>query len=273
MANPIYPFLFKIGKTLSNLGTQPAPGSTQPTPGSTTTLRSHLGGYGMTPEWSSANPNYVTIGSQSYRVGSIPGTTYDPASYTHYVTDPAALMGSVKGTATSAPGGGVPYTTLPPAPSLDYSTPYVPEFSWEEALARASAMYDPQYQLSRQRTEKMYSEQRERLPQVLAARGYLKGGKREAGEQGITQDQAMALSELQNQFETQKQQAAHDIYTGETARAYRTMQQLVELQNAKNLAEMQKWQTQYSAALQKDLQDRINSNSLLKYFVELFLNE
>lgn len=161
----------------------------------------------------------------------------------------------------------------PSAPTLDYSTPYVPQMSWDDAYTRASNMYDPQYDLSRQRTEKMYSDQRARLPQMLAARGYLKGGKREAGEHGITQEQAMALSELQNQFESQKQQAAYNIYSGESGRAQQTLSNLIAQQQAKNTDSVQQWQTQYGAALQKDMQDKLNSNALLRYFTEIFLNE
>ena len=166
-----------------------------------------------------------------------------------------------------------PATQYPAAPTLDHSTPYVPQMSWDDAYTRASNMYDPQYDLSRQRTEKMYSDQRARLPQMLAARGYLKGGKREAGEHGITQEQAMALSELTNQFETQKQQAAYNIYSGESGRAQQTLSNLIAQQQAKNTDSMQQWQTQYGAALQKDMQDKLNSNALLRYFTEIFLNE
>ena len=160
----------------------------------------------------------------------------------------------------------------PASPTLDYSTPFVEEMSWKEAQQRAADMYDPQYQLSRQRTEKMYSDQRQLLPQMLAARGYLKGGKREAGEQGITQNQAMTMQDLENQYNTQKQQAAYSILEGAQGRAQRQLENLIAQQQAKNAAAMQQWQTKYGAATQKESQKSAQENNLLQYLVGLFLN-
>jgi hypothetical protein len=141
---------------------------------------------------------------------------------------------------------------LPTAPSLNYSMPDVEQMSWDEALQRAVGMYTPAYNTSVQRQDKQTSDQRALLPQMLAARGYLKGGKLESGDNAITQDQAMARTELDNSFETQKQQAANSIYEGETNRAQAALSNLLAQQNAKNTNAMSQWQTQYNAALQKE---------------------
>ena len=162
-------------------------------------------------------------------------------------------------------------TTQTPAypTNLDFNLPAVETMSWDEALERARKMYEPKYNLARQRTDKLYADQRAQLPQLLAARGYLKGGKREAGENNITQEQAMSLTDLDNQYASGINQLASDIYSGESTGGTRKMQDLITLQNQKNQAAIQKWLTDYNAWNQ----DSSDYNNLFLKALGLYLQD
>lgn len=95
-------------------------------------LSDFLSGYGRSPSWDS-NTGLVSIGNQSYRVGSVPGTYFDPTTSYHYVNNPNALLGALNmpliPTTTNSP------STLPPlypgqnnyvspSPRFDQARPY-----------------------------------------------------------------------------------------------------------------------------------------------------
>lgn len=233
-----------------------------------TSMRDYLGGYGVTPSWSASNPNYTAIGQNSYKVGSIPGTRYDPTSSTHYVTDKTALNKALgfpykeQAAATTTPTTTTPYPT---EPTYKTSMPEVPEITWDEALSRAESMYRPAYESSVLTRDKMASDQRERIAQMLGTRGYAnpRGGMRQTGEYNITQDQAAALEGLRNSYETQKQQAAYNIYEGETGKARNALADLVNQQNNENTLAYNTWNTKMSAATQKNTAERNQESTLL----------
>lgn len=56
----------------------------------TNSLRDYMGQMGQTVDYD-ASSGMTTIGGRQYALGSIPGTSYNPTTGQHYVTDPSAL--------------------------------------------------------------------------------------------------------------------------------------------------------------------------------------
>jgi len=220
-----------------------------------------------------------------------PTTVYDYTGGNAYVNPTAeALMnqsvvkypnnntaGNGQGANKYAPSGATTPTPLyptPPDPTPNYTMPTVPSLSWEEAQARAKGMFQPQYELARMRSEKQFADQRARLPGLLNARGYLYGGKREAGENNLTQDQAMTLNQLDTDFAAKEASAASSIYSNEQAAANTLLSQLITQKNNENQAAWNTWNTKYNAAFQGAQGDKnrtILKNTAMSKWIDYFL--
>ena len=145
-------------------------------------------------------------------------------------------------------------------PTYDYSMPEVPSITWEDAMARAKAYFEPQYKSAVLSQNKLASDQQKRLAQALAARGYAnaRGGHRLVGEGDISQQQAMALENLRNQYDSLIGQRAMEIYSGERNDAYNKLRTLLADRDAKNQLALQQYALDLNAGLQRD-QMRENS--------------
>lgn len=155
---------------------------------------------------------------------------------------------------------------------LDYGLPDVEQISWSDALARAESMYKPQYEQSVLARNKMASDQRERLAQLMAARGYSnpRGGKMQAGEGEITQEQAMALENIRNDYESNKNQMASNIYEGESQRNLALLNSLINQQNQKNMMTWNTWNAKQSAAMQKEESELTRESNWLDRILRMY---
>lgn len=158
---------------------------------------------------------------------------------------------------TAAKYGG--YNTTTP-PTYDYSTPNVVLPTWEEAMGQAKAYFEPQYKSAVLSQNKLASDQQKRLTQALAARGYAnaRGGHRQVGEEDISQQHAMALENLRNQYDSLIGKRAMEIYSGEGNDAYNKLRTLLADRDARNLLALQQYGLDLNAGLQRD-QMRENS--------------
>jgi len=127
-------------------------------------------------------------------------------------------------------------------------------------MARAKAYFEPQYKSAVLSQNKLASDQQKRLTQALAARGYAnaRGGHRLVGEGDISQQQAMALENLRNQYDSLIGQRAMEIYSGERNDAYNKLRTLLADRDAKNQLALQQYALDLNAGLQRD-QMRENS--------------
>jgi len=258
---PVTSTAAKGAQSLYNYGKS---GNTSNTANQGTSMRDYLGGYGITPGWSASSPNSVTIGQNTYKVGSIPGTSYDPNTSQHYITDKNAFSSAAglnwdQGSQTQTSTG----ATYPPLPPLNYDLPDVETISWDEALTRAKSRYEPEYKSAVLTRDKMAQDQRDRLAQMLGARGYgnARGGQMQVGQGNITQEQAMALESLRNQYDSAINQYASDIYTQESTGAQQKLSNLFEQQKAQNQDIWKTWNTNMNAAMGSDTE---HNNLVLK---------
>lgn len=146
-------------------------------------------------------------------------------------------------------------------PTYDYSMPEEePSITWEESMNRARAYFEPQYKSAVLSQNKLASDQQKRLTQALAARGYAnaRGGHRLVGEGDISQQHAMALENLRNQYDSLIGKRAWEIYSGEGSDAYNKLRTLLADRDAKNQLALQQYGLDLNAGLQRD-QMRENS--------------
>lgn len=155
---------------------------------------------------------------------------------------------------------------------MNYGLPDVEQISWSDAMARAESMYKPQYEQSVLARNKMASDQRERHAQLMAARGYSnpRGGKMQAGEGEITQEQAMALENIRNDYEANKNQMASNIYEGESRRAEQMLKTLTDLQNQKNTQYWNTWYAKNNQALQRETNEADREASWLDRILRMY---
>ncbi len=153
-----------------------------------------------------------------------------------------------------------PAQQAPVKPVIDLSYQMPAYMSWEEALRQAGLQLDPQTELSRLATLRAYMEQRERLPQLLNARGQLYGGLRAGQEAELTQDERRALDELALRAAATKSEMAQGIQESDYARAKSIAD--AAYQNERDRAEllMQQWQAQQD--LYNREQDRQNQSKM-----------
>lgn len=150
-----------------------------------------------------------------------------------------------------------PTLPYPTAPTVDVGTPQT--MSWEDAYQQAFKRANPHFNILRGRTEQQFSEQRERTPQLLAARygmAGLRGGRRESAESQTTQKEAQAIQELEAQREQAINSLAGDIQNQENSGAYQRWYSDAQLKQQAADREWQQQKAAYEAAMQKD--DRAN---------------
>lgn len=203
----------------------------------------------------------------------LPGSNAVPAS-----TSPAASPATSGGV---APGAGTAPVATPKYDNqeqydaflqgLDYGIPDVDTISMEDAQARAKAMYAPKREQSILSQDKIASDSREHLAQLLAGTGYAnpRGGKRQTGENNITQAQAINNAKINSDFDFNEAAAAQDIYNGEQSRAASQLNSLIAQQNQKNAAQVNVFGMKNSAAWQKEEREDNKYNSFLDFWVKL----
>ncbi len=154
---------------------------------------------------------------------------------------------------------------------LDYGIPEVDSMSYDEARDRARSMYAPKREQSILSQDKIASDSREHLAQLLAGTGYAnpRGGKRQTGENNITQAQAINNAKINSDFDFNEAAAAQDIYNGEQSRAANQLNSLIAQQNQKNAAQVNVFGMKNSAAMQKEEREDNKYNSLLDFWVKL----
>jgi len=188
------------------------------------------------------------------------------------------IYNSLKSSSTAKSGTGTGITTTypnttntyPTKPNIDTSTPYVEYPTWEEAYARAKSIYEPKYNSAELSENQLARDQLKSLKQGLSAKGYsnLRGGQRQVGEGNISQDQAATLEKLRNDYDSYINEYASGLYTGLSNNAAQKMNTLLADRDSKNQTALNLYQTDLSAALQKE----INENNKYNKFYELIAN-
>ena len=154
-------------------------------------------------------------------------------------------------------------------PTLDTSYPEVPQITYDEALSRAKAYFEPQYNSAVLSQNQLAADQQKRLTQALAARGYAsaRGGHRQTGEGDISQSHAAALDNLKNQYDSQIGRYAGELYTGGTNDAYQQLTALLNDRNARNQAALQQYGMDLNAGLQRE---QMQANTQSNYYNALW---
>jgi len=194
-----------------------------------------------------------------------------PSIYKNLKT--ASTAGSGSGITTTYPNTtNTTTTTLPTAPNLNLETPDVEYPDWQSAYEKAKSIYDPQYKSAELSQNQLTRDQQKSLVQGLSAKGYsnLRGGQRIVGEGNITQDQAAKLEDLKNKYDSYTNEFATQLYTGESATATSKLNSLLADRDAKNNLALSKYQTDLSAALQKEINENNKYNGFVKMLYSLF---
>lgn len=208
-----------------------------------------------------------TNGSKSYYNY---GTTYPTSPYGRNTTTTTDKYGN-----TVVSYNGSPTTTTQQTgiqqPRLNYDLPHYDTMSWEEAMTRARSVYQPMYESSVLTQNKLAQDNRDRYSQALAARGYgnRAGGKFESAGENLTQQQAAALENLRNAYESQVASAAAGLYNSDLQFANNRLSNAISLQNNQNNAELGKWQTMMG--MSENEKDRQNNryNSALEFWLNI----
>lgn len=146
---------------------------------------------------------------------------------------------------------------VPPQPEIvPYEPPPIEPISWEEALARAREVVEPQAEVARQRLLETYQQRRELLPYQLAARGQLGGGLLEGGMEGLTQAEARAMSELDLQRLGQAVELARAIQAGDEQRVAQELARRFNEWLAQRNLELQRWGALTESQLQAESANR-----------------
>lgn len=91
-------------------------------------------------------------------------------------------------------GGGKSSSSAYSAPT--YQRQAYPTLDYKSAYSQAAAQLDPAAQILKQRNEKAYAQEKEKLPQYLNARGQAFGGARILGEENIYDDYKTQNNEI-----------------------------------------------------------------------------
>lgn len=176
-----------------------------------------------------------------------------------------------------------PYNTYPngyslgkeetaPSPQGYTPSPQPNMMSWEQALAQARAKLDPQYNSMRLKAEQSYSAQREQAPQLAAARwgmaGLKRGGGTAAQQADITQKEAAAIDELENQREAAIAELASNIQTNDYNSAMQAWQTAENLKAAKAQQEQQAAYQNALLAYNKEQEEKNNYWKALDYYLK-----
>lgn len=151
------------GNKSNSSGTYHPDGSYTPAGSSSSpSLRDYLDstGSGKSAGWSANEPDYVKIGDYSFKTGQIPGTTYNPNTFTHYVTDSDALKKAI--------GINDPYTPTQQGMPIDAyldalrqvgNTGIDPDLIVDRVMSRMPAMPEPGPTLSYDEAQKRAQDQ------------------------------------------------------------------------------------------------------------------
>ncbi len=159
--------------------------------------------------------------------------------------------------------------TLPSAiasPTLTAPT-YTPTdepemMDWGTAIKQATARVNPTYDSLRSRYEQSFSDQREQVPQLLAARfgmAGIRGGRRESAEYGTTQNENAAIGDVENNRVKAINDTASEIQSGANSEAL----QRYQAAEAANLNKYNSLYQTYKDAVQAKQQDLTNKNAAL----------
>jgi hypothetical protein len=202
------------------------------------------------------------------QIGGTPTGGTTPTAGTTPTTTPTTGTTSTTGTASSYANADQYDSYLK---GLEYGLPDVEQMSWDDALARAKSIYEPQYQASVLARDKMASDQRELLAQTMGARGYAsgRGGKMESGQGDITQDQAIANQQTANMYDSNANQMAMNIYEGEAQRNESLMNAMIDQQNRQNANKLNVWGVKQSQSMQKDKDDSDEYQSTMAWLLKI----
>lgn len=155
-------------------------------------------------------------------------------------------------------------TAAAPAPAAYTPDPTPATMDWETALTRAKQTVNPQYDTLRQKAEVSYRDQREEIPQLLAARygmSGIRGGRRASSESDLTQNESMGINEL----ESQRNQATNSLATSLQDDSYSKAMDLWKAQQSLKAAQAQDEYNRYrNSILDKQSSDSTDTNLLLK---------
>lgn len=87
----------------------------------TISLRDYMGQKGLPVDYDAATGK-ITLGGKQYATGAIPGTSYNPTSGQHYVTDPNALNSALDITTPQQPQQPQQYIVESPRQQNEYDT-------------------------------------------------------------------------------------------------------------------------------------------------------
>lgn len=169
-----------------------------------------------------------------------------------------------------------PYYTVntgsdPTAPGTITTTPLPEEgdqyMSYSEALQRAQNRLNPTYNSSRNKLEQAYSQQREQIPQVLAARYGMsgtRGGRAQSAQYGATQAENIAVSDIEAQRESAINELADSIYNSDYQKAI----QRYQLEADANKTEYQSLVDAYKTALAKKQYEDATNREIIQNMID-----
>lgn len=160
-----------------------------------------------------------------------------------------------------------------PAPPVYQTAPEMAAtLSWDDAMERAKARYEPEYQSSVLAQNKMAQDQQDYLKQALAGKGYAnpRGGQFQVGSGNITQAQAAANDKLRYNYDAMEAALAGQLVTGERNSALAKYQAEVNATNNANLLGFNTWQTKVNTALSQQQSEDNKLNSYVNYFLKWF---
>jgi hypothetical protein len=226
-------------------------------------LRDYMSGYGKTPGWD-PDTGVVTIGEYGFKPGNVPGTTYNPETGYHYVSDPETINRMLG--INSQPQQPQQYPQQPMQQEFD-PTEYIEQLKTAKrqsllaALdkARATALAGletekanvaPTYYDARNRAAAASDVGAMNFAQYMAARG-IKGAAgampeiyRQAGLQGqigaLDRAEANALANIERQRSNIESGYASDVAAAEADVESQAMQALIDQWNANRQYELQK---------------------------------
>jgi hypothetical protein len=231
-------------------------------------LRDYMSGYGKTPGW---NPDtgVVTIGEYEFKPGNVPGTTYNPETGYHYVSDPETINRMLG--INSQPQQPQQYPQQPmqyPQQQQEFDpTEYIEQLKTAKrqsllaaldkartaalgSLETEKANVAPTYYDARNRAAAASDVGAMNFAQYMAARG-IKGAAgampeiyRQAGLQGqigaLDRAEANALANIERQRSNIESGYASDVAAAEADVESQAMQALIDQWNANRQYELQK---------------------------------
>ena len=95
--------------------------------------------------------------------------------------------------------------------STTYSRPSYNVLSIQDALSQARSQLDPMKDLSVERVQESYDQEKKKLPQYLNARGQVFGGARVIGEKNLFNDESRQINDINTQNDAQVSSVAQQL--------------------------------------------------------------